>query len=60
MLQKQPFEDRRGQWWIYRSDDPDMHRPLGPFATREYAVESERVARSEGAPMPSPFGPMPT
>jgi hypothetical protein len=51
-ITKKAFMDDRGQWWIYRSDDPNMHTPMGPFFTKGYAEEQEGRARACGAPFP--------
>jgi hypothetical protein len=56
LIQKEPFKDSKGDWWIYRSDDPNMHSPLGPFFTAEYAASTEAIARKRNAPMPMSFG----
>ena len=54
-ITKEPFKDGRGRWWIYRSDDPKMTTPMGPFFTKEYAAESEEVALIRRAPFPAPL-----
>lgn len=47
MIEKKPFQDANGEWWIYRSDDDRPSPvPLGPFFTAGYAKEIERSARA--------------
>jgi hypothetical protein len=54
-ITKQPFRDGLGRWWIYRSDDPKMITPMGPFFTKAYAAESEEIARARRAQFPAPL-----
>jgi hypothetical protein len=49
---KRAFRDDRGRWWIYRSDDPNMHTPMGPFFTERYAEEQAAYAQKCAAPFP--------
>lgn len=52
-MNKLPFKDVHGRWWVYRSDD-DRKTPvaLGPFFTMEYAFEAAERAKSGNAPLP--------
>lgn len=53
MMEMVPFQDARGEWWMYRHDDPLMHTPLGPFFTKQYAQEQVAYVIRIKTPMPS-------
>ena len=51
---QKPFQDKNGDWWIYRADDKAKDAgalPLGPFFEEEYAELAESFARWHDAPL---------
>lgn len=60
LMKKLPFQDERGDWWIYRRDDPRMIAPLGPFHTSGGAQDAEvSVQGSPNIPFPGLGHPRP-